>query len=438
MATRKKTQPKVRIPASPKRAVALTAKDTGAAPGPKELVIVTLDNVTVKKLLSRDGASTTRKREGTITFDLDGQAQSLQWLTGRSGSLKNAHAFDGQLLYIGDPAGLLGVQAHVIETDKAAFAKFQKKSNAFISFAATLGTFLPPYGNAITASSAFVKSLIKLFGSRVDDDVELAFYGSFGNLGVSAGSDMLPLKSGSYVIDRRLIAGDGQTPSEIELGLRIRRFKPLNPNVKRGKKKFTRTATVILDDVDWSGLDRKAVGSRPLRIEVGFGSGSKQQTFETSIKAWNKPALIDDVLGLRGQVVYEGPWIGSLPFLCSVQAMTAKTSEEVDNLIGSTATLAVALQGSEDKTIIENVAKTAQSFAGLAAEFAPGQISVGTVSGLVHAAGIILDAANLPADRFPVVQNIDTRWGAFDVTVSSGRAGGVVFKFKVLERLVPV
>ncbi|MEE9606492.1 MAG: hypothetical protein V3U03_02045 [Myxococcota bacterium] len=451
MATRRKKRPKPRPPAAPSHEVVLEAVGPrGATARPGDLVLVVLEGFRIGELLSKDFLARLRNREGALAFEVGGQAQSFGWQTDGKAVLRDAAGFRGQLLYFGAPRGGMELRADVIETDREPLAKRTAAVDAALTFAANAAAFAPPYAPAIAAGAALLRALVKIFASRVDDDVELAFRGSLGRYDGAASGPDWPIESGRYrLVRRRRSPGRRQDDdADIALELALFGFEPLPATVERDGARHARHATLLLDGIDLSGLDRKAVGRRTLCFESTVASGRDRREFGFQLAAWNEPAVIDDVLGFHGQILYQGPWIGALPYSFGLVALEPDQLRGIDDLVDRAGDLASAireLRGTDEDRAggprsIGDVAKATQSLAALAAEFAPGSVPVGATSGLVSERGRIAApaGASLPAERFPVVSGADTDWQHLELPLQSEAGGRALLRLRLRQYWVPL
>ena len=357
--------------------------DDGEIIKDNDIALVRLSGLNVTRLFSgewRDGKDNLKRREGTIAFSLNGQETSLSWATNGNGQLKNPKKFQNHVLFLGKPGNNIDMEVQIIETDEDT-VKSLTRGKSLLTVASRFGALIPGAGMLVSAATNLVGAIVDLIRSNVDDDLELSFHGSLGNLEPTGES----LRSGEYRLVRSQ-RNAGQ--DEIGVTFELHRFSEA-PRQEGDRPEKQTLVAVVLKKLELELTPE--LDDYHLQFDASMGSGKHGQ--KTSVKApiKNGPARIDDVVGLRNKVLYKGPWTVGVPFYVSLAGVKNKDElEAIEGLIDGAGKLATAVAEGRDQTIA-GATKAAQSVRAAVIEFLPKKISVGSMSGIIAHTGALKD-----------------------------------------------
>ncbi len=292
------------------------AKAGGNAIG--KYVYITLDSFAIKRLISKDklgDENNIEEREGVLNFEINGQGSSIGWATNKDGSLKNESKYKKYLVYVGENKKYLDASIKLIEIDKDDFNLFKRRVESVVGFIQAGSAFVPTYGPLISATAGLFNAIVNVAGTYVDDDTELSFYGSLADI-------RTPNKESEISISRRQDNGD--LDYELQLSTNDIKLSSDDPN---NYPKISLFIESIENTIDFSGIKRDIFS-----FESEFGSGKKKQEFSFTEKN-EKNVRLKSIFTVRDKLVYEGAWIGFLPYALNLTAYSEDRNEEQNKAI---------------------------------------------------------------------------------------------------------
>ena len=359
--------------------------------GNDKLVAVMLKQLIVRNLYAEDGSKTLENREGTLTCTIKSphktdkgvketvQETTLSWATGGDKKLKNLEKFGRQLLFFGKHSGHLDLEVNLIETDQDTVEALKKAKDS-LGIVSKVAGFLPGPAGLISAGVGLVGGILDFIRSRKDDDQELLFLGSLGNLSQinNQGSLSLPLNQGRYIILRK---GVGASP-DLEVHFSV---VPISkPDEAAQRALADQKILIVLDHIELD-LSSGFEGFTFL-IESAFGGEKDGSKFSFKSRLKNKEAFIQQIVGLQNKILYAGPWNIGIPYDLSVALVNDRSElEALEGLIDSASGFVKEFTDDEKDKHVDNITKAVQSFRSHAIEMLPKKVSVGKQSGLITA-----------------------------------------------------
>lgn len=393
----------------PRGWVRFTAPARGASLA-GESIAITLADVSISKLLSKDWE---KGREGALVLGFNGQSSTVAWRFEPGQSIPTQR----QLLYVGKPEGLVDVSLELVESDGRDRRVLAALGEALRALSAT--AFVPGYGPVVSAGLGLGSAIAELARAAIDDDVELRFLGSIGDLG-QPGGKRLPLRAGTYRASRR-----NADTEEVGIGFTVHRFEP-------GEASATQEVAVLLDRVGLELPDMRE--DDLLMIDTVFTGGWKQKargptsvsfSFKQELKNSGEP--IDRTVGIGGAVLYRGPWGRGIGFDLSVSAIPRKPADEIRQLLEDAGRLAKAVAG-EHPDQIDTAVKAVETARAAVAKFSPEKRFAASRNSLLLAGEV--SAAEWKDARFVVIRNPD-EWSSAAIPVEIPGGGKATFHIRV-------
>lgn len=365
------------------------------------LAIVSLEELVISELFSRDGWTTSiRNRQGVLTVAINGVPTTLSWATDDDGKLKNADKFKRFVFFLGEHCGSLRFEVELFELDpKGGFlADLGKAVSAFAPVAA----LVPGAGAAVAAASGLVGSALQaVTNSKGSRDPELLFRGGLGN-GIDG-------RSGVTVGSWRVSRGNG-----VSLTFAVHPFH----TAAEGDP-----VRLLLEEIEVDVPDDvwKADGELIVELTLGYGKCAKRFSLKQRLETGGRK--LSDFSGISNHVLFEGPFHRGLPFHLSVAVVTKaeelaaleKVTDSVGGFIGHV--------GDLDDDTEAGVTKALQSMRSLVMEFLPGKKSLGTLSGILCPPECLAGTASIGPERSKVVSVAPGETTTLSFEMSTGGRG---------------
>jgi hypothetical protein len=326
----------------------------------RKLAYVILDGLTVNATL--DGE---KDPEGVLVFDLSGQPTSVVWKGLGQMTLGK------QLLYVGEPKGLIDVSVGMVESEKKD-RKFWKDLGELSSAVAPLIAMAPEFGSGAAAGLGLVGAIAKLIMAGIRDDDELKYYGSISNY-PSDSRDAIPLQQGKYQLTRK---GDAEeSPPDILIDFSVHGLKRLD--LDDGD-----SIVVVLEKVVLDVRTKQTIAADDkLVIETKFSGGKgkkkKTQPFSFEQQFGGDKKLLEKTVGLQDKVLYRGPAAGFVSFSISVAVVKPSTRTQFEEGDENWKQLVTAAEKfatevlDEDKEKVAEVSKTVETVRAAMIKLAP-------------------------------------------------------------------
>ena len=354
-----------------------------------ETILVLLEELHVRRLFSKDRWESSR--EGTLAISLGNQPTSLSWSRPKkkNADIKNPNKFHNYVLYLGKLDVNLDLSVNVVETDTDT-VKGLARASAALTGASAIANLIPGPGTFASVGFNMLGAILDFIKGQVDDDTELSFHASMTQESPPP-HDRIQLKKGTYKIVRRASKSSKASDHDIEVHIGVYNFKPLPQNQ-------VKEVLVVLDSITFelppSNPERPNLEQRTLVFDATVGGGENASKFAFRDKILNGKARIDEVIGIKDKVLYQGPWNVGVPFTFSLAAV--RDSDELEALEGLIETTSLqAKRFTEKKPVqhtIDTATKAIQSIRALMVEFLPHKFSIGTKSGLIVDENSIIDS----------------------------------------------
>lgn len=381
--------------------------------GPLETgaIVVALESVRLTNLISRDN-----QRDGTIAFNVNGQETVLSWAADESGRLENPDKFPGQILFLGEHEGLLDLSVSVSESSQDVLRRISRL-RASLGLAASVAGLIPGPGALAAQGFGLASALAGALSKQDEDDVELLFEGSIGELGASG--NLLPLRRSGYGIRRNSERGN-----DILLVFRVMPFHPLERDLE---------VVVLLESVD---LELRSL-RRQLVFEASLGSGRRSANTSFTLPLKNGLARLDQILGIQNKVLYRGPWKWGVPFHFNLSTLTQKDATALKEVVNEAGGFIQAtLERSTSRKLASGITKAVQSARSMILEFLPTKQSIGILSGLITAPATVKDLSQEEKSWFIPIEDLDG-WQDSSLDLGSEKVGKARLNLKIKRADAP-
>ncbi len=421
---------------SSQKTIRILPPSRGKAIGPKDLALIVLQEIEIRRLFASDERRRHPKRrtgpghpnvEGFLHFRISGQETPLRWsakVTDESREsllyrLEHPERLANRLLYYGKPEGILDLEVSLIESDRDVRDSLET-AEKLTDLVAGLVRGLPGLGTPAASGLGFLGAILEFARKQSRDDLELQLFTSLGDPVSTArsrdGSKKRKTSAGLRTGRYRIIRGpEGSENPDLTIAFSVHRAAPQSPR---------RRALVLLEALELDLDEHLADHTFVFELAVGAGARPRSFRFAETLKNGTRGPL-ENVLAIQGKPLYAGFIDPAAPF--RIQIATLPDRERAQGLLGmlgATGNVAGSLiEERDDARIVTRATKTAESVGSILLDLLPDSSYSLRSEGLIGGAEIA-DAPEGLSDGLLLAGAKLTGWERARVTLS-GEKGSV-------------
>jgi len=415
-----------RASAGADKVITLQPPASGDPVGDDDEVVVILDSVKIRGLYTDDERTERNNQEGTLYFDVNGQATTLAWerelISQRPRRWAPYRVEPKTLLFAGKPRGALDFDAILTESDEPERAFFQRISD-LLKAAATFAGFVPgTAGSAASAAFNLGAAVAQLIKAKLQDDAEMRYLGTVGG-------SRAALKYGTYVLTRH---SQGGAEAEIEAQIRVKKF------VKTG---LPTNVMIFLDSLTFEANGGHAINNlRPedrVLVDVTVTESPQDQEEEPRVVALkvDRPYFGENgadwpkTFGLEDKLLYDGKWGLNIAINLNMSGLPRDINEEEwMEVIQQTGALVGALADPAAQDSVRRGFQIAEAARATIVKFLPKIRFASSLSSALFV-GDAIDGL------YALQQN--TQWQDVRIPLELGTYGSAIFSLKVKLEFAP-